>query len=277
MNMQQLDIFGQSPLINPLKGKRICLTGEFQMPQKELNTKLKAVGVITIDRVSEIRTYKEGETIPPVKEATNFFVVGSNPNEESMKRFALNEHDGYHAKMINEEKLYNYLNGVFTEEDIIPDTVEKKLNIDFNYYNWCSPTINGKTFTSRLSSPLQYDAEGKVNCISQKEIFVPVIPSCNMKAFFQLIGNLGGYANKEYFDDINTILLSNETLANLKRGIKDDVILGIENKYNFSNTKIFNVQFTSESDLINWVRKRLEVYPDESTLKLLKTYEASKQ
>jgi hypothetical protein len=98
-----------------------------------------------------------------------------------------------------------------------------------------------------------------------------------MKAFFQLIGNLGGYANKEYFDDINTILLSNETLANLKRGIKDDVILGIENKYNFSNTKIFNVQFTSESDLINWVRKRLEVYPDESTLKLLKTYEASKQ
>ena len=65
MNTQQLDLFGQIELPNPLKGKRICLTGEFRMPQKELNAKLKAVGVSTIDRVSETRVYKEGDAIPP--------------------------------------------------------------------------------------------------------------------------------------------------------------------------------------------------------------------
>ena len=272
MSSQQMSIFGQTELANPLKGKRVCLTGDFRMPQKELNAKLKAVGVETIDRVSDTRTYKEGDAIPPVKETTNFFIVGSNPNEDSLKRFALNEHDGYHAKMITEDKLYDYLSGRFTEEDIVPDVVEKQLHIDIGYYNWQAPIINGKTFVSRVSSPLKYDEEGKGNPIYQKEIFVPEIPNKDMSAFRQIIGNLGGYANKEYFDDTNMVLLSDDTLRKLKQGIKDDVILDIESRYNKSNTKIFNIQFTSECDFIAWVKARMEKYLDESTLALLERY-----
>ena len=277
MNNQQLDIFGQMEAPNPLKGKRICLTGEFRMPQKELNAKLKAVGVDTIDRVSDTRVYKEGDTIPPVKETTSFFIVGNNPNEESMKRYALNEHDGYHAKMITEDKLYDYLCGRFTEEDFVPDIVEKRLDLDISYYNWSAPTINGKTFVSRVSSPLNYNEESKGNPISQKEIYVPCISGKNMDALYQMIGNLGGYANKEYYDDTNLILLSDESLKKLEQGIKDDIILGIENRYNNSNTKIFNVQFTSESDFINWLKQRMLIYPDESTIALLQKYELSKR
>lgn len=276
MNTQQLDMFAQIELTNPLKGKRICLTGEFRMPQKELNARLKAVGVDTIDRVSDSRVYKEGDAIPPVKETTNFFIVGTNPNEDSMKRYALNEHDGYHAKMITEDKLYDFLCGRFTEEDLVPDIVEKHLHIDIGYYNWNVPTINGKTFVSRVSSPLKYDKEGKDNPISQKEIFVPNITGKDMGAFFQIIGNLGGYANKEYYDDTNMILLSDETLKKLEKGIKDDIIIDIENRYNKSNTKIFNVQFTSESDFIGWVKRRMVIYPDDSTITLLQKYEFSK-
>ena len=277
MNTQQLDMFAQTGSTNPLKGKRICLTGDFRMPQKELNAKLKSVGVETIDRVSDSRSYKEGETIPPVKESTSFFVVGSNPNEDSLKRFALNEHDGYHAKMINEDKLYALLSGNYTNDDIMPDIVEKHLHLDISYYNWTAPVINGKTFVSRVSSPLQYDTEGKLNPISQKEIYVPIISGIDMGAFYQIIGNLGGYANKEYYDDTNLIMLSDETLHKLEQGIKDEVIVGIENRYNKSNTKIFNVQFTSESDFIKWVKKRLLLFPDESTINLLKIYEKSRE
>lgn len=277
MNNQQLDLFTQTEITNPLKGKRICLTGEFRMPQKELSAKLKAVGVETVDRVSDTRTYKEGETIPPVKESTSFFVVGSNPNEDSIKRFELNEHDGYHAKMVNEEKLYAMLNGIFTEEDIVPDVVEKRLSIDYCYYKWSAPVINGKAFVSRVSSPLQYDSEGKQNPISQKEIYVPNIPGNDLGVINQIIGNLGGYANKEYFDDTNMIMLSDETLYKLEQGIKDEVILGIENRYNNSNTKIFNIQFTSESDFINWVKQRMKVFPDESTINLINLYESFRQ
>lgn len=273
MNTQQLDLFGQIELPNPLKGKRICLTGEFRIPQKELNAKLKAVGVSTIDRVSETRVYKEGDAIPPVKESTSFFVVGNNPNEDSMKRFELNEHDGYHAKKITEDQLYDYLNGHFTEEDLVPDVVEKRLHIDIGYYNWSAPVINGKTFVSRVSSPLKYDETGNDNPIYLKEIYVPAIPGKNWNTFCQMIGNFGGYANKEYYNDTNMVLLSDDTLRKLGNGIKDEVILGIENRYNKSNTKVFNVQFTSESDFINWVKRRMELSPDESTLALLKDYE----
>lgn len=276
MNTQQLDLFGPTELTNPLKGKRICLTGEFRIPQKELNVRLKAVGVDTIDRVSDMRIYKESDAIPPVKETTNFFIIGKNPNEDSMKRYALNEHDGYHAKMITEDILYDYLDGHFTEDDSVPDVIEKRLNIDISYYNWTAPTINGKTFVSRVSSPLKYDDEGKINPISQKEIFVPNISGIAMDSFFQIIGNLGGYANKEYFDDTNMILLSDETLRKLEQGIKDNVILEIEDRYNKSNTKIFNIQFTSESDFIGWVKRRMELYPDDCTISLLHKYESSK-
>ena len=277
MNTQQLDMFGQIELTNPLKGKRICMTGEFRMPQKELYAKLKAVGVDTIDRVSDTRVYKEGDAIPPVKETTNFFIVGTNPNEDSMKRYALNEHDGYHAKMITEDKLYDYLCGRFTEEDLVPDIVEKRLHIDIGYYNWSVPTINGKSFVSRVSSPLKYDKEGIDNPISEKEIFVPNITGKDMGAFFQIIGNLGGYANNEYFDDTNMILLSNETLRNLEQGVKDNVIRDIEERYNKSNTKIFNVQFTSESDFIEWVKRRMIIFPDDSTIDYLNKYESRNQ
>lgn len=267
-------MFGGMGLPNPLKGKRICLTGEFKIPQKELNSKLKAVGVDIIDRVSDTRVYKDGDSIPPVKESTSFFIVGSNPNEESVKRYELNEHDGYHAKLITEEKLYEYLSGIFTDDDMVPNSVEKRLHIDISYYNWSAPTINGKTFVSRVSSPLVYDEEGKDNPISQKEIFVPNIAGRDMGVFFQMIGNLGGYANKEYIDDTNMILLSDETLRKLKQGEKDNVILEIENRYNKSNTKIFNIQFTSESDFINWVKNRMKVFPDESTITLLQKYDS---
>ena len=277
MSNQELDMFGFYDMVNPLKGKRVCLTGEFRMPNKELNAKLKAVGVDKIDRVSETRIYKEEDAIPPVKESTHFFIVGSNPNEESIKRYALNEHDGFHAVMINEDKLYMFLNGQFSEEDKVPETVEKKLNIDIGYYNWKAPVINGKTFVSRLSSPLEYVMKGWQNPIYQKEIYVPDMPSVDMDAFRQIIGNLGGYANRQYYDDTNIVMLGVSTLQKLEQGIKDDVIIEIENQYNNSNAKIFNVQFTCESDFIKWVEYLMERYPDESTINYLNIYKGNKK
>ena len=85
----------------------------------------------------------------------------------------------------------------------------------------------------------------------------------------QLIGNFGGYANPEYYDDTNVIMLSEDTLRLLKQGVKDDVITQIENHYNKSTAKMFNIQFTSEADFVSWVRRRMENFPDESTIELL--------
>jgi hypothetical protein len=147
-----------------------------------------------------------------------------------------------------------------------------------SYYNWVPPVFSNDEEDDdegtgvRCSSPLVY---GDGNPIYGLEIYVPNRTNKDMSVLRQIIGNFGGYANTEYFNETNVVMLSEETLRLLEQGIKDDVITNIEKQYNESSTKIFNIQFTSEPDFISWVRKRMEKFPDESTMKLLEQYEKS--
>ena len=73
-----------------------------------------------------------------------------------------------------------------------------------SYYSWTPPVYakddNDDEDTGiRCSSPLVY---GEDNPISGMEIYVPNRPNTDMGIIRQLIGNFGGYANKEYFDDM---------------------------------------------------------------------------
>ena len=144
-----------------------------------------------------------------------------------------------------------------------------------SYYYWTPPVYSDEEDEDdegtgvRCSSPLVY-SDG--NPIYGMEIYVPNRPNKDMRVLRQIIGNFGGYANTEYFNETNVVMLSEETLRLLEQGIKDDVITNIEKQYNESSTKIFNIQFTSETDFICWVKKRLEKYPDESTKGLMDEY-----
>ena len=149
-----------------------------------------------------------------------------------------------------------------------------------SYYNWTPPTFTGEDDDEdeetgiRCSSPLFY---GEDNPIYGMEIFVPDRPNTDMSILRQIIGNFGGYANTKYFDETNVVMLSANTLQLLEQGAKDEVITDIEEQYNASSAKIFNIQFTSEPDFINWVKQRMEKFPDESTIALMEKYEAIKQ
>lgn len=273
MNTQQLDIFNQMKLENPLKNRYVCLSGEFRVPDKKLTETLLSIGA-----KPKRREKNDDKKITFRYDPTKYidvFVVGNNPKEDAIKRIALNKHDGFSPIELNEEKLYEYLEGNFSEEDYIP-TVKKQLILDIAYYNWTPPIIKGKSFVSRVSSPLVYSEEGSENPISQKEMYVPKKVGIHTDILYQIIGNLGGYANKEYYDDTNLIMLSINTLNNLECGIKDDVIQNIEDTYNRSDAIMFNVQFTSEPDFIKWVKQRMKLYPDESTIALLEKYESNK-
>lgn len=274
MNTQQLGIFDQIESENPLKDRYVCLSGEFRVPDKKLRELLLSIGAKPKRREKEEEN-KITFRYDPTK-YIDVFVIGNNPKEDAIKRIALNKHDGFSPVVINEDKLYDYLDGRFSEEDIIP-IVKKQLILDISYYNWTPPIIKGKSFVSRVSSPLVYNKDAHDNPITQKEIYVPQKVDIYTDVLYQIIGNLGGYANKDYYDDTNLIMLSVDTLHNLEHGKKDDVIKYIENTYNNSDAIMFNVQFTSEPDFIKWVKRRMEIYPDESTIILLQKYESSKQ
>lgn len=261
-NNQTLDLFAD----NPLYGLRICLAGTFSMPTLSMNKRMRQLGVEQIDRVTTISS-ESSTTTPPVKEATHLFVIGEDAPEDCIKRYELNCHDGFKAVKITENQLYALMNG---EETIdIPRTITKHIDLDYSYYEWESPSINGKILTTRRSSPMRYNMSSVLSPIARKEIYVPDMDGVDVSALRQIIGNLGGYANSYYDEKTDIVMLSNLTIEKWRHGIKDDVVLGLEKMYNNGPNKTFNIQFSCESDFIKWVSFRLERCPDTYTINLV--------
>lgn len=257
--MVEQDLFSDSATIqeNPLTNRRVGFIGKFKN-RKALIEKVKDFGASPKS--------KDGLT-----RDTQILVMGSEVKQEDLNRLLCYEHDGWKPLKISEAKLHEIFNGHYAGYET-PPTVEKRVNIDMSYYYWNPPVLSeeGEEDTGvRCSSPLIY---GEDNPIYGMEIYVPDRTDNDMGIVRQLIGNYGGYANPEYYEDTNAIMLSDETLRLLEQGIKDDVLTRIETQYNESSTKMFNIQFTSESDFLDWVRKRVERFPDESTIALLEKY-----
>ena len=263
MSSQQLDIFGDNAIEqkNPLTNRRVGFIGKFK------------------NRAALIRKVKEFGASEKSKEGltrdTQILVIGDEVKQGIMNRLLCYEHDGWKPLRISETELQEIFKGHYAGFDTSP-VPTKQINIDMSYYNWTPPVFiddededNADTGI-RCSSPLVY---GDDNPIYGMEIYVPDRPNTDMGVLRQIIGNYGGYANTEYFDETNVVMLSAETLRLLEMGIKDDVIRNIEKQYNESSTMFFNIQFTSEPDFIAWVKKRLEKFPDESTIALLEKYE----
>ncbi len=260
MSNQELNILGDESIMqeNPLTNRRVGFIGKF---------KNRAALVKKVKEFGASDKSKEGLT-----RDTQILVIGSDVKQEDINRLQCYEHDGWKPLKIKELDLQEIFKGHYTGFET-PLIAKKQVSLDMSYYNWTPPILSedDKEEDSgiRCSSPLVY---GENNPIYGMEIFVPNKPNKDMGIIRQLIGNLGGYANPVYYDETNVIMLSEETLQLLKQGIKDDVITQIEKQYNESSAKMFNIQFTSEPEFISWLKKRLEKYPDESTIALLEMY-----
>lgn len=259
--MKQQDLFDDISFEqnNPLRNRRVGFIGKFK------------------NRATLIKRAKEFGASEKSKEGltrdTQILVLGENVKQEDQNRLLCYEHDGWKPLKISEAELLEIFKGHYLGLETAPTPI-KQVSIDMSYYNWTPPVTSveeGEEDTgTRCSSPLVY---GEENPLYGKEIFVPNSPDTDIGIIRQLIGNYGGYANADYYDDTNIVMLSDATLEKLKQGIKDEVILYIENRYNRSNTKMFNIQFTSVGDFINWVKVRIRQFPDESTIELLSKYQ----
>lgn len=258
--MIQQDLFGDYAINqqNPLSDRRVGFIGKF---------KNRAALIKRVKEFGASDKSKDGLT-----RDTQILVMGSEVKQEDLNRLQCYEHDGWKPLKISEVELQEIFNGHYSGFEA-PLISEKQVSIDMSYYNWNPPVLSEEGGEEdagvRCSSPLVY---GEDNPIYGLEIYVPHNPKTDMGIIRQLIGNFGGYANTEYYDDTNVIMLSEETLHLLEQGVKDEVIIKIEKKYNQSSAKMFNIQFTSESDFVSWVKKRMEKYPDNSTIELLEKY-----
>lgn len=258
------DLFGYSTTDseNPLTNRRVGFIGKFRN-RAALVKKVKEFGASDKS--------KEGLT-----RDTQILVMGSEVKQEDLNRLLCYEHDGWKFLKISEDELKEIFRGHYSGYET-PPVAMKQVSIDMSYYNWTPPILSEEDGDEedgiRCSSPLVFHDD---NPIYGMEIYVPNRSNVDTNIIRQIIGNFGGYANAEYFDDTNVIMLSEETLRLLEQGIKDDVIMQIESQYNQSSAMMFNIQFTSEPDFILWVKKRLKKFPDESTIALLEKYESVK-
>lgn len=250
---------------SPLVGRRVGFIGKF---------KNRAALVKKVKEIGASEKSKDGLT-----RDTQILVIGDDVKQSLMNRLTCYEHDGWHPLKITEKDLQNIIEGHYEGYET-PEKPIKCISIDMSYYNWEPPKLEEEDDenkeskeikgTVRKASPLNY--EDKFNFLYGTEMYVPNIKKVNMNVFRQIAGNLGCFASALFSDDTNIILLSDETLKKLRNGIKDDTINYIETKYNKSMSPMFNIQFTCETDFINWVKKRLEMYPDKVTQGLVDVY-----
>ena len=246
-----------------LKGDSyVCLNGEFSISNTKLKAKLKAIGCSKIKQI----TPKAKNANVPTRD-TVLYIVGDEPNENSLKKYEVLRHDGFGIIKIGEEELMDFLNGNIDLN--IPETVPKKVEIDYSHYEWTPPVINNTEFVIRVESPVKYNLDSLENPLYTKEIFIPQMAK-NKKIYLkQLLGNFGGRATEKYSDKTSIVMLSQDTINKLKEGVKDDVIVDLENQHNNIGLEIFNIQFTSINDFTKWVKARLQQFPDSASQRLL--------
>lgn len=254
-------IFSGKQISHRLDGLRICLAGTFSRPNASLRKQLLNLGAAKIDVVA--KRSKEDINSLPAKESTNIFVVGKEAPVDCLVRYEMNCHDGYKAVKLNEEELFSFINGDLHLE--IPNPIVKHVDIDYGYYNWTVPNNQ----IMHQSSPFVYNMDSVHSPVYGRELFIPEIKGVNAYALGQIIGNLGGFSNNQNLPNTDMVLLSDETVENLKHGIKDSVILKIERDYNNGTAKMFSCCFTCLSDFLKWLHFRLIQCPDSSTQALL--------
>lgn len=119
----------------------------------------------------------------------------------------------------------------------------------------------------------QIRPHGLGNTVIRREIYVGKGLRERDDCFFQMIGNLGGFANKEIFDDTDTCLLSNKSLRALENGEYDETLKFIQDYYDrqaFPYVQDF--EFISERDFLDGVKHWCHTLNDDVTLELYDKY-----
>ena len=225
---------------NPFYDRKVVITGVFTQGRKELAAILKKMG-------ADIDT--------SISKKTNFVLLGEEPGPSKMEKIEKLLHDGFSIRKLYQKDLDAILDGEYNAY-MTEEKIQKNLNLTFEHFK-----NHHLTF------------ENQRNIIASKDLF------CNgkgysgdMNYFLQILGNLGAFSDKEIYPETTICVLSNSTVENLKNGSKDETIQYIEDFYNDAKSVIFDFNFLSENDILDFCKERCEKSGDEVTMELYEKY-----
>jgi len=228
----------QSPE-NPFFDRRVVVTGVFEIERKRLGLILKRMGADINSSISK---------------NTNFVLIGEDPGYSKLEKLEKLEHDGFKIQIIYEKDLQEIFSG--------------------NGLRYHTPKENKKDIDLTIS---HYDKrhivfEDMTNVIAGKELFLDKGITGNRDCFSQIIGNLGAYCNYRLDKETQVCILSMSTIINLRKGIKNEVIIKIQNYYNENKSNIFDYDFISDIEILDYCKRRCETCGDKVTMRLYDEY-----
>lgn len=109
-----------------------------------------------------------------------------------------------------------------------------------------------------------------LNYLFGKEIFFSSGFLKDKSILFQIVGNLGAFANDyELHNLVNVFVISDSLFGQIKAGYKDQILLLLEKKLNSKGQPFKDLLIVTESVLIKFVNKRTSFYGDKATQNLI--------
>lgn len=247
MQAEQLSLFDDfntpASISSPFLGRRVVVTGTFSQSRQTLRSTLLKLGA------SEVRYDK-------LQRGVHFLLAGENPVPDVISYWRLYVHDGYNIRRLSAEDLQRIQGGDYAAYQM-PEEMAKDLHLTHEHLYWTAPEISSLKETRQVS-PVSLDS---MDVLYGKEIFVHRSIMESMPQLAQALGCLGAYANIEMSDDIDFILIPKDMPA--------DICGAVEDYYNSSRSTMFNVPFVILEDLLSYLQKRIQRFPDEVLSQLI--------
>ena len=205
--------------------------------------------------------------------------MGENPGKSKTEEIAKLIHNGYAIQTILREDIELILNGTIKDKEKYVTNTAGIKNLDFTIDHFRKHHM--RMYLEGEISIFEKKEPGSI----RKEFYNPFSMKCFylgkelMEDFYylaQLIGNLGGYVEKEITTDTQVCILSDSTLKKLEYGEKDDTILYIQNYYNNTRSVTFDMVFVSLSEVLSFILIFINKFQERSTTELYDKYIRSK-
>lgn len=224
---------------NPFYDRKVVITGEFTYDRKRIAQLLKDMG-------ADVDT--------TITKRTNFVLIGTDPGPKKMEKLDKLIHDGFNIRKLYQSDVAAIFAGEWGEYHAEKD-VRKELSLTYDHY-----TRHHLSF------------ENEYNIIASKELFYGKGFRGDFDLFNQMTGNLGAAGDTQIYPETNICVLSDATVELLKLGKKDETITYIENYYNSNKSVVFDFEFLSESDILDFCIDRCRRCGDEVTMELYEKY-----
>ena len=207
----------------PFTNRTVCLLGSFSIASKALQKKLQALG-------ADIK--------PGLTRSLHYVVLGKDVPTEALEHLQQLAYHGYQPKTLNESDLDNIFQGHYRPY-FVPEQTSKDLHLTLQHYT---------------SAQLRY--EDSENPLYMEELYLAPDTETPQAELYQMLGNLGIYANAYIDDTTEVLVISDHSLQHLREGQSDDTLHYIEQQYNQSRAQTFRFRITSESELLAWIKKK---------------------